>query len=1043
MVDAPHIDAEGADFDATAEPAAPPAVVIVVITHDPEDWFDETLESLRDQDYSSLSVLVVDTNSSHDPTAEIARVLPSAYVRRLDANPGFGGAASEVLHVVEGAGFYLFCHDDVALAPDATRAMVEEAFRSNAGVVTPKVVEWDEPNRILSVGASADKTGAPAALVEPGELDQEQHDAVRDVFCAPGGCTLVRADLFEVLGGFDTGIGLLGEDLDLSWRAQVAGARVIVAPAAVVRHLETGSYERPIENRRELAVRHRLRTMLTCYGAWHRIRVVPQAVLLSLIEVVYAMLAGRRQVARDIVRAWRWNLAHREEIRANRKALAAVRQLPDSEVRRLQVGGSARLAAFLRGQLTGHGEDRLQSVTTAGRELAGSLRSGRLRLALGVWAGVVLVLAFGSRQLILGKLPAFADFPAFPSRPWTLFSEWFSGWRNAGLGSESPAPTGYAILGVLGLPVLGAMSLLRRLLFVLALPVGIAGAWRLTRDLPSTTARLVGLVTYLAIPLPYNAIARGRWGGLIVWAATPWIVRFLLRSVAREPFEGPRSRGRTIVGFGLLVAVLAAFVPIMVFVVPVVAAGIALGGLLAGQPRGGGRALGGAIGASVIAIVLHVPWTFDFVLPGSQWSSIGGVRSESGLLDLGDLLRFHTGPLGGGPIGFAFLVVAALPLVIGRDWRMAWATRTWTLALTCWAAAWVGQQSWFRFSLGPPEALLAPAAVAMAMSAALGVVAFEMDLRGFRFGWRQVTSSVAGLALALGLVPVVAAMFDGRWRAPDQSYSSVLAFLHDDQASAGPFRVVWLGDPDVLPLQGWRLSDGIAYATTDHGLPTVEDRWAGSSDGATSLVADALDLAKRRETSRLGRLVAPMGVRYFVVAGESAPSSGDVRELPAAVERALGEQLDLQEVLADPHLHVYRNVSWAPIRTELKGSAVDAASRSPFFDAAATADLSGLPPLLTDRAGYANAKGAVNGGSIVYLANASSPRWSLSVDGRDAPREKAFGWANQFRVDQSGTATLRFSTPISRYALLLVQVALWVLALRRLWQWRTQGRVEA
>jgi GT2 family glycosyltransferase len=1041
VVDVPDSAAEEADFEVAGEPAAPPAVVAVVITHNPGGWFDETLESLRDQDYLALSVLVVDAGSDHDPTGAIARVLPSAYVRRLDSNPGFGAAANEVLHVVEGAAFYVFCHDDVALAPDAIRAMVEEAFRSNAGVVAPKVVRWDDPTRILSVGQSADKTGVTAPLVEVNELDQEQHDSVRDVFCAPGGCTLVRSDLFGELRGFDAGIDLLGEDLDLSWRAQVAGARVVVAPSAVVRHLEAGESHRIIDDRRARTVRHRIRTVLTCYGPWHRVRVVPQALVLTTAEVIYAVLAGRRQLARDLVSAWRWNLSKRGEIRANRAALASLRQLPDSEVRRLQVHGSARMASFLRGQLGLHGDDRLQSVTSAGRDLAGSLRAGPLRFAVGVWAAVIVVLLFGSRQLLIGRLPAFADFPAFPSRPWTLFTEWFSGWRNAGLGSEAPAPTAYAILGSLGVVFLGAMSLLRRVLFLLALPVGVAGAWRLMPGLNSTNARLVGLVTYLAIPLPYNAIARGRWGGLLLWAAAPWIVRLLARATTAEPFDTPRpSRRRTTLAFGLVLAVLAAFVPFVIFTVPLVAAGLAIGGLLVGQLRGGARALRTAIGGSVIAIVLHLPWTLDFVLPGSQWSAIGGVHSESARLGIGELMRFHTGPLGGGPIGLAFLVVAAFPLVIGRDWRFAWATRAWVLALTCWTVAWIGQQSWFSLALGPPEALLAPAGVALAISAALGVVAFDVDLPGYRFGGRQLASIGAALALAIGIVPVLGAMFEGRWNAPEQSFQPVLAFLHDDQATAGPFRVLWLGDPDVLPLAGWRLSDGVAYATTDHGLPTVEDRWAGSPDGATSLLADALHLAQRRDTSRLGRLVAPMGVRYFVVAGETAPGSGDARPLPRDVERALAEQLDLEAVLVDPNLHVYRNASWAPIRTELKGAAIDAATNSLFFDAAAAVELSGSPPLLTDRSGYATAQGTVNSGSVAYLAAASSSRWSLSVNGHDAPRAKAFGWANQFRIDEGGSATLRFNTPITRYALLAFQVALWTLAIRRLLTWRKEER---
>ena len=1046
MVDAPDSPAqaaEGTDDEERPAPTAPPSVVAVIVTHDPGPWFHDALVSLRDQEYPSVSVLVVDTNSERDPTAAIAEVLPSAFVRRLDTNPGFAAAANEVFQVVEGASFYLFCHDDVVLAPDAVRAMVEEAFRSNAGIVAPKLVRWDDPARLLSVGQSADKTGVLAPLVEPGEIDQEQHDGVSDVFVAPGGCTLVRADLFGVLRGFDAGIDALGEDLDLSWRAQVAGARVIVAPAAVVRHLETGDDDRQVPDRRARITRHRIRTMLTCYGPWHRLRVVPQALLLTFVEVVYTLLAGRREVARDLIAAWRWNLSTRDEIRTNRAALNKVRQLPDSEVRRLQTRGSARLTAFVRGQLGAQGDDRFQAVTSAGRDLAGSLRSGVLRAALVVWGGVALVVLFGSRQLLTGKLPAFADFPAFPSRPWTLFTEWFSGWRNAGLGSESPAPTAYALLGGLGVVFLGAMSFLRRVLLVLALPVGLVGAWRLAPELRSRPARLTGLLVFFAIPLPYNAIARGRWGGLVVWAAAPWVVRLLVRSTGDEPFgPGRMSTRRTVVTFGVVLAVLAAFVPFEIVAVVVVAIGIALGSVLAGRTRAMGRVLGLAVDAALLGALLHVPWALDLVLPGRQWSAIGGVKSESAHASISDLLRFHTGPLGAGVLGFAFLFVAALPLVIGHEWRFTWATRMWVLALTCWTAAWIGQQSWWSYSLGPPEALLAPAAAALALSAAMGVVAFDMDLPGFRFGVRQVAPILAALALAIGIVPVLGGSINGRWDAPDESFAPVLAFLRNDTPAAGPFRTLWIGDPEVLPLAGWRLDDGIAYATSDHGFPTVEDRWAGSSDGPTNLVADALHLAERRNTSRLGRLLAPMGIRYIVVQAEIAPGSGDVRPLPAAVERSLAEQLDLQEVLVDPTLQVYRNVAAAPIRTELRGNAVDASTQPSFVDGAGSVSIAGSPPLLTDHSGYGFAKGAVNAGSTMYLADESSSHWSLSVGGHDAPRYTAFGWANAFQVRDSGIATLRFKTPITRYALLAVQVALWAFVIHRLWIWRRNERAE-
>ncbi len=56
---------------------------------------------------------------------------------------------------------------------------------------------------------TVDRIGHPASYVEEGEYDQGQHDAVRDVFYLPGGCQLVRADLFTTLGGFDPAMALL------------------------------------------------------------------------------------------------------------------------------------------------------------------------------------------------------------------------------------------------------------------------------------------------------------------------------------------------------------------------------------------------------------------------------------------------------------------------------------------------------------------------------------------------------------------------------------------------------------------------------------------------------------------------------------------------------------------------------------------------------------------------------------------------------------------------------------------------------------------
>src|SRR4051794_30379520 len=187
------------------------------------------------QDYPNLRVLVLDTGTDPAFAARVSLRLPDAYIRRAVAHPTYGGAANEALKLVEGAGFFCFLHDDVALDPHAIRLLVEETYRSNGGIVGPKVVAWDEPSRLLSAGVGVDKFAEPAPAVDPGELDQEQHDAVRDTFCLSTACLLVRTDLFRALNGFDAEAAGAGDELDLCWRAHASGARVLVAPAARAR----------------------------------------------------------------------------------------------------------------------------------------------------------------------------------------------------------------------------------------------------------------------------------------------------------------------------------------------------------------------------------------------------------------------------------------------------------------------------------------------------------------------------------------------------------------------------------------------------------------------------------------------------------------------------------------------------------------------------------------------------------------------------------------------------------------------------------------
>ena len=327
-----------------------PRVVAVVVVHDPGGWFEETLDSLADQDYPNLSTLFL--LAGGDVTALDAQItarLPDAFVRDLGANPGFGAAANEVLRLVEGdGGFFCFCHDDVALEPDVIRLLVEELYRSNAGFVGPKLVSWDDPGVLQHVGLGLDRFGEVDPITEPGEYDQEQHDAVRDVFVLPSACLLARADLFRTLGGFDPAMTFHGDDVDLCWRAHLSGARVVVAPQARARHRQELDVRRPDLHHDLLRARHRMRSVATLTGGARLPVRSLELALLTVVELVVGLFTGRFGEAWASLRGFVGLAPRTPALLARRGTVSKLRQVDDAEVVSLQTRGSARLTAYRR-----------------------------------------------------------------------------------------------------------------------------------------------------------------------------------------------------------------------------------------------------------------------------------------------------------------------------------------------------------------------------------------------------------------------------------------------------------------------------------------------------------------------------------------------------------------------------------------------------------------------------------------------------------------------------------------------------------------------
>jgi hypothetical protein len=313
----------------------------------------------------------------------------------------------------------------------------------------------------------------------------------------------------------------------------------------------------------------------------------------------------------------------------------------------------------------------------------------------------------------------------------------------------------------------------------------------------------------------------------------------------------------------------------------------------------------------------------------------------------------------------------------------------------------------------------------------VGISSFENDLSGREFGWRQLTSALAVVFVGVGLLPVVAGAVGGRWGLPSQGIEQPLSFLDHSEATDAS-RVLWLGDPRALPVGGWSVEPGLAYALTPEDLPNTSQVLTPAGPGPAVLVANAVRLATSGGTVHLGRLLASAGVNYVVLVQGLAPSTvGSLTPSvdappPAGLETALLGQSDLHVVPGEVGVQVFANDEALPVTAQR--AAPLPVVRSWSYPSAA--DVVGWQPVLSSLAESSSASASIQPGTV-YAGYAPAGSFALTVDGRSVRQQPAFGWAAQYLTTR-GRAQLSLSQfPLVPLAV-LAEVVVWVVLLAAL-----------
>ncbi|WP_127472807.1 glycosyltransferase [Microbacterium sulfonylureivorans] len=644
-----------------------------------------------------VDVLTIVLCGGDDVLADVARSAPAESVVTAPASTGYAAAIALVTPRLDGDALWLLAQDTAPEREALARLAGALELAPSVACIGPKVVRWDDRSEIVSLGTGMTRLGRTVGLAD-GELDQGQHDGRDDVLGADVRGLLVRADAWRELGGLDPALLGADEGLDLGVRAHLAGARVSLAPSAIVAAAGDGVAGLPTPLTGQ---RRRRATFASRVAQLHRRLVYAHVLAVPLLWLAILPLALWRTVV-DLVRKEpgsilpEWGAA----------VTAMVRPVAIARSRR-RLSSSKRSSWAQLAPLRTTGTELRQRFGDDGDEPpAAGHRRGELRFLAGGGAWLVL----GALVVSVAAFPALLAWPVLgggalqPLRNTVaqLRADAAFGQRALGLDTIGPADPFAAVIGILGSLSPGEPSRAIVVLWILALPLAALGGWfAATRVTDRSMLRLTGGVLWALSPTLLAALTQGRPSAVLAHLLLPWL--FVAGSVAHRSWAGAGATS-------LLLAAVIAVAPSLAPALAVVwAASIALAVVLRA-----GRGVARLIWTIIPTLVVATPLVWSAIRRGEVW----GLLSDPGMPWAGPQVAAD-------PVGRA-LLAAGIP----------------TPDVAGWATLIPGAPTWWVPLLVAPLALLALAAP-LTQRWAAGIVLLALAALGLATAFAAVGLSVS------------------------------------------------------------------------------------------------------------------------------------------------------------------------------------------------------------------------------------------------------------------------------------------------------------
>lgn len=207
----------------------------------------EWMNATGGEHYGHSEVIVADNASTDGSMEMMAEKFPHTKTIVFDKNYGFTGGYNRAYERID-CKYFLLINSDIEV-PEQWLGPLAECMEADpsCGICAPKLHSWQDKEMFEYAGAAGgyiDRFGYPfcrGRVMKKLEKDAGQYDSPANVFWATGACLMIRSSVWKELGGLDERFFAHMEEIDMCWRAQLAGWKVRIVPSSTVYHIGGGT----------------------------------------------------------------------------------------------------------------------------------------------------------------------------------------------------------------------------------------------------------------------------------------------------------------------------------------------------------------------------------------------------------------------------------------------------------------------------------------------------------------------------------------------------------------------------------------------------------------------------------------------------------------------------------------------------------------------------------------------------------------------------------------------------------------------------------